>query len=138
MTEGLLEGNAQDFREALEEFLRQMASFYDTAARESFYHGLVLGLLATLMPRFEILSNRESGYGRFDIAIFPARNQPFGALLEFKVAEQEEDMAERAEEALAQIRDNDYLSEFKNRSIQNVWQYGIAFCGKKCRIAAGR
>ena len=138
LTEGLLEGNAQDFREALEEFLRQMASFYDTAARESFYHGLVLGLLATLMPRFEILSNRESGYGRFDIAIFPARNQPFGALLEFKVAEQEEDMAERAEEALAQIRDNDYLSEFKNRSIQNVWQYGIAFCGKKCRIAAGR
>ena len=133
----LLSGNAEDFQEKLGTFLSAMASFYDTAAKESFYHGLVLGLLATLMPRFEVVSNREAGFGRFDIAIFPGKNQRVGAVLEFKVAKKEEDMPDRAGEALAQIRDRDYLSEFARRGVQEVWQYGIAFCGKKCLIETG-
>ncbi|SEH22134.1 AAA family ATPase [Selenomonas sp. KH1T6] len=130
----LLAGNAADFEEKLSGFLQAMASFYDTGAKESFYHGLVLGLLATLMPRFEVLSNRESGYGRFDIAIFPGKNQTAGALLEFKVAESEADMPQRAKEALAQIKENDYAAEFQRRGISEPWKYGIAFCGKKCHI----
>lgn len=133
----LLSGNAADFQEKLGTFLSAMASFYDTAAKESFYHGLVLGLLAALMPRFEVVSNREAGFGRFDIAIFPGKNQRVGAVLEFKVAEKEEDMLDRAGEALAQIRDRDYLSEFARRGVQEVWQYGIAFCRKKCLIEKG-
>ena len=134
--DGLLTGQAADFEESLAEFLRLLASFYDTAARESFYHGLVLGLLATLMPRFEVVSNRESGYGRFDIAIFPGPKQSVGALLEFKVADSEGDMPERAKEALLQIKENKYISEFEQRGVKEVWQYGIAFCGKKCHIEA--
>ena len=132
----LLVGNGAEFEEYLAEFLRLVASFHDTAARESFYHGLVLGLLATLMPRFEVVSNRESGYGRFDIAVFPKEEEAAGALLEFKVAEKEEEMPERAREALAQIQENDYIAEFEKRGVQEVWQYGIAFCGKKCQIEA--
>ena len=137
ITEALMEGRAADFEESLANFLRFSVSFYDTANRESFYHGLMLGLLATLMTRFEVVSNREAGFGRFDIAIFPGKNQRVGALLEFKVAEKEEDLPERAREALTQIRDRDYLSEFNRRGVQEVWQYGIAFCGKKCLIEAG-
>lgn len=137
LTDSLLEGNAADFEEALGKFLLLMASCYDTGQRESFYHGLVLGLLATLMPRFEVVSNREAGFGRFDIAIFPGKKQTVGAVLEFKVAEKEEDMHDRAGEALAQIREREYLSEFDRRGVQEVWQYGIAFCGKKCLIEAG-
>ena len=136
LVNSLLSGKAAEFEESLAEFLRLVASFHDTAARESFYHGLVLGLLATLMPRFEVVSNRESGYGRFDIAIFPGPGQSAGALLEFKVAEKEEEMPERAREALAQIRANKYASEFEQRGVKEVWQYGIAFCGKKCQIEA--
>jgi hypothetical protein len=132
----LLTGNAADFEAELSGFLCAMASFYDTGAKESFYHGLVLGLLAALMPRYEVLSNRESGYGRFDIAVFPTRGQSVGALLEFKVAEREADMPERAKEALAQIQENAYLAEFESRGVQEVWQYGIAFWGKKCLIEA--
>ncbi|MBE6103247.1 MAG: hypothetical protein E7200_14500 [Selenomonas ruminantium] len=132
----LLVGNGAEFEEYLAEFLRLVASFHDTAARESFYHGLVLGLLATLMPRFEVVSNRESGYGRFDIAVFPKEEEAAGALLEFKVAEKEDEMPERAREALAQIQENDYIAEFEKRGVQEVWQYGIAFCGKKCQIEA--
>ena len=137
ITEALMEGRAAYFEESLVISLRFSVSFYDTANRESFYHGLMLGLLATLMTRFEVVSNREAGFGRFDIAIFPGKNQRVGALLEFKVAEKEEDLPERAREALTQIRDRDYLSEFNRRGVQEVWQYGIAFCGKKCLIEAG-
>ena len=136
LVDGLLTGQAADFEESLAEFLRLLASFYDTAARESFYHGLVLGLLATLMPRFEVVSNRESGYGRFDIAIFPGPKQSVGALLEFKVVDSEGKMPERAKDALLQIKENKYISEFEQRGVKEVWQYGIAFCGKKCHIEA--
>jgi len=136
LTDSLLAGRTADFAEAMSNYLRLLASFYDTAARESFYHGLVLGLLATLMPRFEVVSNRESGYGRFDIAILPGPKQSVGALLEFKVAESEGDMPERAKEALLQIKENKYISEFEQRGVKEVWQYGIAFCGKKCHIEA--
>lgn len=59
-----------------------------------------------------------------------------GAVLEFKVAEKEDALQERAREALSQIRDRDYLAEFTRRGVQEVWQYGIAFCGKKCLIEA--
>ena len=88
------------------------------------------------MPRFEVVSNRESGYGRFDIAIFPGPKQSVGALLEFKVADSEGELPERAKEALLQIKDNKYISEFEQRGVKEVWQYGIAFCGKKCHIEA--
>ena len=134
LTEALLEGRVADFAEALGNFLCFSASYYDTANRESFYHGLILGLLATLVPAFEVVSNHESGYGRFDIAIFPSNKRTAGALLEFKVAEKEEELPERAREALAQIEENAYLTEFERRGAKNVWQYGIAFCGKKCHI----
>ena len=127
-------GNAKDFAEAMEKFLQLSVSFYDTGAKETFYHGLMLGLLATLVPTFEVVSNRESGYGRFDIAIFPGKNQTAGAILEFKVAESEADMPQRAKEALAQIEENAYISEFERRRVSEPWQYGIAFCGKKCHI----
>ena len=138
LLDSLLTGNAGDFAEALSNYLRLLASFYDTAARESFYHGLVLGLLATLMPRFEVVSNRESGYGRFDVAIFPGKGQTAGALLEFKVAESEAEMPERAKEALAQIEANQYGAEFERRGVKDFWRYGIAFWGKKCHIETGR
>ena len=136
ITEALLEGRAADFASSLTKFLRFAVSFYDTANKESFYHGLMLGLLAALVPVFEVVSNRESGYGRFDIAVFPKEEEAAGALLEFKVAEKEEDMPERAKEALAQIKANKYASEFEQRGVKEVWQYGIAFCGKKCQIEA--
>jgi hypothetical protein len=136
ITEALLEGRAADFASSLTKFLRFAVSFYDTANKESFYHGLMLGLLAALVPVFEVVSNRESGYGRFDIAVFPKEEEAAGALLEFKVAEKEEELPERAKEALAQIMANKYIAEFEQRGVKEVWQYGIAFCGKKCQIEA--
>ena len=138
ITEALMEGRAEDFAKSLAKFLRFAVSFYDTANKECFYHGLMLGLLAALVPAFEVLSNRESGCGRFDIAVVPREEETPGALLEFKVAEKEADLPQRAKEALGQIEGKEYTAEFENRGVSDVWQYGIAFCGKKCHIEANK
>ena len=135
LLEDLLFGNAEGFSEGLNDYLLALTSYYDTANKESFYHGFVLGLTATLMPEYKVLSNRESGYGRFDIAIFPEDKNKNGVIMEFKVAENETNLSQTAEVALSQIGDMEYITEFKNRGIDNVWKYGIAFCGKKCEIA---
>ena len=136
LMENLLNGNAEDFSSGLNDYLETLASYYDTANRENFYHGFVLGLLALLVPDYSVRSNRESGYGRFDIAIFPGKEHTNGVIMEFKVAENEADLPKMAEAALAQIENMDYMAEFRNQNITQVWQYGIAFCGKKCQIAA--
>ena len=133
--ENLLSGNAEGFSDELNKYLLTLTSYYDTANKETFYHGFVLGIVATLMPEYKILSNRESGYGRFDIAIFPENKSKNGVIMEFKVAEKESELHQTAEVALSQIDDMEYMAEFKNEGIDNVWKYGISFCGKKCAIA---
>ena len=136
MMDNLLSGNAEEFSARLNEYLETLASYYDTANRENFYHGFLLGLLALLLPDYTVRSNRESGYGRFDIAIFPNRKHQNGVIMEFKVAESEAALPKMAEAALAQIESMDYMAEFRNKGISPVWQYGIAFCGKKSHIEA--
>ena len=130
----LLAGRTEEFQDGLGCFLEQIASFHDTAERESFYHGLVLGIMAWLMPKYRVLSNRESGYGRFDIGVFPKEAGIPGLILEFKVAETEAEMERAASEALAQIEKKHYLAEFEALGVQEVWQYGVAFCGKRVKL----
>ena len=134
LTEDLLSGNAEGFSSGLNEYLETLASYYDTTNRENFYHGFVLGLLAILASDYQVRSNRESGYGRFDIALFPNHPHNKGVIMEFKVAANEDELPAKAAEALAQIEKMDYLAEFRQQKVPEVWQYGIAFCGKKCQV----
>ncbi|WP_302173788.1 PD-(D/E)XK nuclease domain-containing protein [Megasphaera elsdenii] len=82
--------------------------------------------------------NRESGYGRFDLAIIPREIEKAGVIMEFKVADSEADMTDKAKEALQQIEEREYVTEFRRRGIQTVWKYGIAFCGKKVEVVRGQ
>lgn len=136
LLDDLLGGHADAFAAGLNDYLETIASYYDTANREQFYHGFLLGLLALLAPDYAVRSNRESGYGRFDIAVFPSHDQPTGVIMEFKVADAENELSSKAREALAQIDRMDYLAEFRAQGAKEVWKYGIAFCGKKTQIAA--
>lgn len=136
LPDDLLGGHADAFAAGLNDYLETIASYYDTANREQFYHGFLLGLLALLAPDYAVRSNRESGYGRFDIAVFPSHDQPTGVIMEFKVADAENELSSKAREALAQIDRMDYLAEFRAQGAKEVWKYGIAFCGKKTQIAA--
>lgn len=131
----LIEGQAENFALQLQQLLKAIVSVYDTANKESFYHGFMLGMTALFLEKeYTVVSNRESGYGRFDLAIFPKDKDKAGVIMEFKVAADEAGLQEKANEALRQIETQEYITEFQTRGIHNVWKYGIAFCQKKVAV----
>ena len=131
MLNSMLAGNQDDFEMNLEVILRNYVSYHDAADGESFYHGMMLGFCVLLKDTHIVESNREGGYGRFDLALIPRNNQQYGVILEFKKAGTELQLEEKAREALEQIEKLAYNSEFEKRQITKIWKYGIAFCGKK-------
>ena len=140
--QGLLQGEPGKLLDALRHILKGMASYHDKQAsrrHEGFYHGVVLGLIGILFSDYEVRSNRESGQGRYDIALFPRPLSRFqvGVLLELKEARKREDLALLAREAWQQMQEKEYRREFGERGIQTVWQYGIAFAGEEVCVADG-
>lgn len=134
----LLSGNIENFTENLQRILQDNVSFHDTAKNpEIFYHGLFLGFLAGLNQNlYEIKSNRESGYGRYDIVIIPKDLTKLAIIIELKKigSPEENKLLDGAELALKQIETKAYLSEFKQRGLINVLKIGLAFCGKEFRL----
>lgn len=127
----MFDGDVERLEDGLGSYLERVASTFDTAkGKEAFYHGFILGLTAVLVPDYEVRSNRESGYGRYDVAILPKTNGQPGVVMELKIAESEDELAAKAEEALAQIQTHDYANELKAREANPLRCFGMAFCGK--------
>ncbi len=107
---------------------------------EKFYHGFVLGLIVELAGRYEITSNRESGFGRYDVLLRP-RDGGDGIILEFKVIqpEKEKSLQETADAALRQIVDKQYASllEQSGCGSGDIRIYGFAFRGKEVLVSGG-
>ncbi len=136
--------------EAMNEFMNEVAltsfSNFDVAkgasskdAPERFYHGFVLGLMVELAGRFKITSNRESGFGRYDVMLIPAdRERDSAYVIEFKVHKplKEKDLAETVGNALRQIEERRYRSQLLAEGFapEQIRQYGFAFKGKECLI----
>ena len=131
----------------MNEFLKTIAkntfSFFDTSGNEPerFYHAFVLGLMVDLQDRYEILSNRESGFGRYDITMFPIRSDDHGIVIEFKTLEKntEKNLDEACFNALKQIKIKEYTAALISRGIasSNIYIYGFAFKGKDVLIRGG-
>ena len=102
---------------------------------ERFYHGFVLGLLVELRDRYLLRSNRESGYGRYDVMLIPKIKQDPAVIMEFKVhdPDSESSLQETADAALKQIREKRYDEELLLDGIKEkqIHCYGFAFEGKK-------
>ena len=131
LMEAFLRGDVNRVQQGLSTYLEVLTSTFDTAKnKESFYHGFILGMTALLVPDYEVRSNRESGRGRYDVAVFPKLAGKAGMVLEFKTAEIEDHLTAKAQEALVQIAARDYDAEFHARGVTHVYHYGIAFCGK--------
>ena len=131
MLNAMTAGKASVFQKHLRKILRDMVSYHDTAQPESFYHGLMLGLTVLVEGEYRVESNRESGYGRFDLAFFPLHPGTPGVILELKAAGSEEELEESAKEALQQIAEKEYCAELSRQGASDIWRYGIAFHGKK-------
>ena len=129
------DGDIETVRDGLGEYLEVLTSTFDAQkGQESFYHGFVLGLTATLTGDYQIRSNRESGYGRYDIAAFPREVGRHGFVIECKTAENEEALEAGAQAALHQIVAKDYDAEFRARGVEEGLHYGVAFCGKRVHV----
>lgn len=126
-----LSGDAATAEEFLKKQLRESISFMDSA--ENFYHGFLLGML-TGMQDYEILSNRESGEGRYDIVLKPYDEKQPAIILELKRARKFTEMAPLCRQALEQIRDKCYEEELIEEGYSFILRYGICFCKKSCMV----
>lgn len=119
-------------------------SYFDSGNRpsenepERFYHGFVLGLLVDLREHYTVTSNRESGYGRYDIMLEPRKKEDAAIIMEFKVhdEEEEETLQDTVQAALKQIQDKEYEQALISKGIpqNHIRKYGFAFQGKKVYI----
>ncbi len=113
----------------------------ETAEPERFYHGFVLGLLVDLADRYTVTSNRESGFGRYDVLLEP-KHEEDGIILEFKVQDEEEEaeLIDTMKAALEQIEKKRYESILTEKGVpkERIRKYGFAFCGKKVLIGRNR
>ncbi len=131
--------DAEEIKHCLNDILDESVSYLDGGQtikhKESFYHGLLLGILQS-NSAWEKKSNREGGKGRPDIAVRPRsrRTNNFGFIIEVKVAKENESLTLKAQEALAQIDTNEYDKYFERSEHSAIVHYGIAFRGKDCCV----
>lgn len=133
----LLAGDEYAMNAYMKRVVRDTFSYFDTAENEPerFYHGFVLGLLVELQKEYIVTSNRESGFGRYDVMIEPKDKSKDAIILEFKVQRpgQENSLEETVAAALQQIEQKQYAAQLESRGVpkEHIRSYGIAFCGKE-------
>ena len=137
--EAIYKVDSDSLQKTLEKFLLQTISFHD-AADETFYHGLILGMCAVMDNSYRITSNREAGDGRFDIQMLPLNKRLPGILIELKAGKDrsETQLEDLAKVALQQINDRAYSVDLQAMNVTSIIKIGIAFSGKRTRIAAER
>ena len=147
-TTAMLQGDPETMEEYMDDIMLTTMSSFDSRMTtsekvpESFYHGFVLGLLVEQKGRYEIRSNRESGYGRYDVMMIPREDDLPAVILEFKLFSSkrgEKSLEDTAANALKQIEEKKYDTELLDQGIpaERILKYGFAFKGKECLIRKG-
>lgn len=124
----LVDGDAKKVNLLLNDILLRSISYFDN--QESFYHGFLVGLLND----YEVVSNRESGNGRFDVCVLPENILGTVVLIECKHSISEDDLIDDAKEGARQIVEKKYLEEHRFKKYENAIGYGMSFYKKQCYV----
>jgi hypothetical protein len=141
MLNALTEGDVESFAQIFREFTINSLSYFDTSGSEAekVYHAFVLGLLLNLRDNYQVKSNRESGYGRYDIMIIPDDKNKLGIIIEFKKISQfsSESKKEALDSALQQIEEKNYQAELNSLGINDILKLAVVFSGKEVEVKSG-
>ena len=132
--ESVIHADAEKLEDLLCTWLTNTISCFDE--QENYYHGFVTGLVSGFSG-YMVVSNRESGNGRFDLVVKQRSRWHHAAILEFKVVEKYNQMTKACEDALKQIEEKDYEASLRDEQYENIAKLGICFCQKRCRIKSG-
>ena len=130
--------NLSEFEKKFRVLVREMFSYMDVGENtaENFYHAFVLGMLVGLRDTYYVNSNRESGFGRYDIMLEPQDKNGNSFIMEFKVADdfEESTIEEVIANAKKQIEEKGYESNLRERGFTNITKMVFAFKGKECKM----
>lgn len=138
MLETLISGNIKVFEGIFKEFVINNLSYFDISGREPerVYHAFVLGMLISLSNDYEVKSNKESGYGRYDVMIIPKDNRKLGIIIEFKKIDYflDDTIEQATKDALKQIEEKKYETELLQKGVDNILKLAIVFKGKEIKV----
>jgi hypothetical protein len=138
MLNALIKGDIKPFSKLFKDYVLKSISYFDVSGQEQekIYHAFVLGMLVSLNETHQVKSNRESGYGRYDVMLIPREKKEKGIIIEFKKVDEDENetLEISAQNALKQIEDRSYEMEMKDNGIDNIIKLGISFKGKEVLI----
>ena len=141
MLDTLISGNIKVFNGLFKEFVINNLSYFDVSGKEPerVYHAFVLGMLVSLSESYEVKSNKESGYGRYDVMIIPKDISKIGIIIEFKKIDYflDDTIEEATTAALKQIEDKKYAQELVNKGVKDIIKLAIVFKGKEIKVTQG-
>ena len=141
MLKALITGDVEVFDEIFTDFVLDNMSYFDVSGKqpEKVYHAFVLGMLVSLGDIYEVKSNKESGYGRYDVMLIPKDNSKLGIIIEFKKIKESNSktLDKGTEEALNQIEENKYENELRKRNVNEILKLAIVFKGKNVKVTQG-
>ncbi|HLP47218.1 MAG TPA: AAA family ATPase, partial [Candidatus Kapabacteria bacterium] len=138
MLKALVEGDIFVFEEMLQKLVAAVFSYHDFSGEsEKVYHALVAGMLTWISNTHEIKSNREYGYGRYDIMIIPRDVSQWGYVVEFKKTGKNESVKAAVKSALKQIAEKKYETELMQREVKNIKKLAVVFNGKNVIVREG-
>ena len=135
MLKALITGDIRLFEKILSKFVLETLSYFDTEKKnvEKVYQAFILGMLVNLSSKYEVESEKESGYGRYDISIIPKDKTKKAIIMEFKTIDEFENESkdQALESAVKQINERQYETAILKRGINDILKMGVVFDGKR-------